>query len=93
MQNSQSEQRLAVECGYWDLCRYNPERRKRGENPFSLDSKAPTRPLKEFLLSELRFAALYATDPDRADKLFTLAEEDCKRTYEIYKSLSENCPL
>ncbi len=93
MQNSQLEQKRAVECGYWHLFRYNPDNRKNGNNPFTLDSKEPTGSLKEFMLSELRFAALAATNPTRAEELFRMAEDDARRTFSIYKSLAENCLL
>ena len=89
MQNSQREQKLAVESGYWHLFRYNPDRRKEGKNPFTLDSKAPSKDLRDFMRSELRFAALEATNPNRAEELFRVSEQDAKRTYAVYKALSD----
>lgn len=67
-------QRLAVESGYWTLYRYNPA----GDEPLTVDSKEPKLPLREFLRSELRFRSLEESDPDTAEALQRLAEEDAR---------------
>ena len=86
MGNSQLEEKKAVECGYWQLYRYNPAVPE-GTNPFTLDSKEPTGDYREFLLSENRYAQLVKITPD-ADKLFKMNEEDAKGKYEGYKKLA-----
>ena len=59
MGKSQLEEKLAVECGYWDLFRYNPDLKAQGKNPFSLDSKEPDYSnFQEFLQGEVRYASL-----------------------------------
>jgi len=86
MGNSQLEEKKAVDCGYWQLYRYNPAAPE-GTNPFSLDSKDPTGDYREFLLSENRYAQLVKISTD-ADKLFTMNEEDAKARYAGYKKLA-----
>ena len=89
MSNSLDEQRLAVESGYWHLYRFNPELKKEGKNPFSLDSKAPTADLKEFLLGEARFSTLFKKYPDRAERLFKEAKKERAELFELYQKLDK----
>lgn len=89
MGKSQRQEKRAVEAGYWSLYRYNPLLRKKGENPFVLDSKEPTASFEEFLLSEVRFASLLKQYPDTARELFKKAEQDAKDRLESYKRLSQ----
>ena len=64
MNRSQHEEELAVQCGYWQLWRYNPELAKEGKNPFQLDSKAPKwENFRDYLLGEVRFASLKKVRP------------------------------
>ena len=81
--------KAAVEAGYWHLYRYNPERKKEGKNPFTLDSKEPTGDLREFLLGENRYRALRLVSPDHAEQMYQITEEDARERYEIYKHLAE----
>ncbi len=90
MTKSQDEEKRAVDCGYWQLYRYNPENLEAGKNPFTLDSKEPTGDYKEFLLSETRYASLMKARPELAEKLFAKTEEDSKARLAGYKKLSEN---
>lgn len=80
MDLGQTEQKKAVEAGYWQLYRYNPEK------GFTLDSKDPTASYREFILGETRYKTLNASKPEIADKLFTQAEEDAKKRLETYKN-------
>ncbi|MBQ8599451.1 MAG: pyruvate:ferredoxin (flavodoxin) oxidoreductase, partial [Oscillospiraceae bacterium] len=75
MTNCQSEMKKAVDCGYWNMFRYNPALKAEGKNPFSLDSKAPTTDYKEFILNEARYSSLTRSFPERAEELFTKAEK------------------
>ncbi len=90
MGKSQENIKDAVDSGYWHLYRYNPELKKQGKNPFSLDSKAPTASFKDFILGQVRYSSLAQEFPDVADKLFDMAEEDAKERYEGYKKLADN---
>ena len=89
MGKTQEQGKKAVEAGYWHLYRYNPILKEEGKNPFTLDSKEPTASFKDFLLGEVRYAALTKTFPEVADMLFDKAERDAKERYETYKRLAE----
>ena len=78
MVNCQKEMKRAVDCGYWDLFRYNPALKAEGKNPFSLDSKPATADYKEFILGEARYSSLTRSFPERAEKLFDKAAETAK---------------
>ena len=82
MANCQAEMKKAVECGYWNLFRFNPDLKKEGKNPFTLDSKAPAGGYQEFLMNEARYSSLTRSFPDRAKELFALNEETAKARYE-----------
>ena len=82
MANCQAEMKKAVECGYWNLFRFNPDLKKEGKNPFTLDSKAPAGGYQDFLLNEARYSALTRSFPDRAKELFALSEETAKARFE-----------
>ncbi len=79
MVNCQSEMKKAVDCGYWNMFRYNPALKAEGKNPFTLDSKEPAGGYKEFLLNEARYSSLTRSFPDRAEKLFDKARLQPKR--------------
>ena len=87
MAMSQEQTKRAVEAGYWHLWRYNPLLREEGKNPFIMDSKAPTVPLKDFLMTEVRYSALYRKFPGRADSLIAEAEQYARERYESYQQL------
>ena len=74
MVNADLEMKKAVECGYWNLFRYDPRRKAEGKNPFQMDSKAPTGDYQAFLKNEVRYSALMRTYPERASRLFDRAE-------------------
>lgn len=84
------EAKLAVQSGYWHLYRYDPRRAAKGENPFILDSKKPTVPLRDFLMGEVRYAALGRTFPEEAQKLLALAEAQAQAKYERYAAMAES---
>ena len=86
---SQKEEKLAVECGYWHLYRYNPELEGTDKNPFTLDSKEPDwSKFQDFLKGEVRFASLYKMYPDQAAELLAKTEEFAKIRLETYKRLA-----
>jgi len=86
---SQREEKLAVECGYWPLYRYNPLKRLEGKNPFSLDYKEPNGKLREFLEGEVRYAALKRTFPEEAERLNSALEKEVIERYKFYKKIAE----
>jgi pyruvate-ferredoxin/flavodoxin oxidoreductase len=85
---SQLEEKKAVECGYWHLYRYNPDLKKEGKNPFTLDSKEPTGDFHAFLMGENRFASLALSFPEKAEELYAKAANDAKERLESYKTLA-----
>ena len=90
MGKSQLEEKLAVECGYWDLFRYNPDLKAQGKNPFSLDSKEPDySKFQEFLQGEVRYASLKKGFPEEADALYAKTEADAKARRESYVRLQK----
>ncbi len=87
---SQKEEKLAVECGYWHLYRYNPSLEGTDKNPFTLDSKEPDwSKFQDFLKGEVRFASLYKMFPDTASELLQKTEEFAKLRLETYKRLAK----
>jgi pyruvate-ferredoxin/flavodoxin oxidoreductase len=86
---TQLREKQAVDAGYWHLYRYNPEMKKEGKNPFTLDSKEPTESFREFLMGEVRYASLTKTFPEIAKDLFGKAEEEAKSKYEKYRAMAE----
>ena len=87
MVNCQSEMKKAVDCGYWNMFRYNPMLKAEGKNPFTLDSKAPAGGYREFLMNEARYASLAQAAPERANELFTESEEYAKARFEHLQKL------
>ncbi len=84
----QTEIKKAVEAGYWQLYRFNPELKKFGKNPFSLDSKEPTGNFRDFLKGETRFASLERSFPEAAEALYEKCEKEAKERYERYAALA-----
>ncbi len=82
MINCQKEMKKAVECGYWNMFRYNPALKAEGKNPFAIDSKPATGNYREFLLNEARYASLTRSFPERAEELFARSEETALERYE-----------
>jgi pyruvate-ferredoxin/flavodoxin oxidoreductase len=88
LSTSMGHQRDAVRSGFWPLYRYQPSEAADGQ-PFKLDSKAPTMPIREFVESETRFAILARTDPERAAMLGALSQADADERWRYYSQLAE----
>ncbi|WP_195947828.1 pyruvate:ferredoxin (flavodoxin) oxidoreductase [Paraclostridium bifermentans] len=89
MGRAQANIEQAVKCGYWHLYRFNPTLKAEGKNPFTLDSKEPTESFRDFLMKQVRYAAIAKQFPDVAEELFEMAEESSKDRYESYKRLAD----
>ena len=89
MGNSQSEMKKAVEAGYWQMFRFNPELKAQGKNPLIIDSKAPTANYVDFIKSETRYSRLEQQFPERAKELFAEAEVQAKAKYNKLLKLAE----
>lgn len=79
----------AVKCGYWHLYRHNPELKAEGKNPFTLDSKEPTESFRDFIMGQVRYASIAKQFPEKAEELFTMAEQSSKDRLESYKRLAD----
>ena len=86
MTNCQAEMKKAVECGYWNLFRFDPSKET---GKFTLDSKAPKGGYQEFLMNEARYSRLTREFPERAAELFPKNEAAAKERYEHLLKLVE----
>jgi len=93
MGRSMATIKKAVQCGYWHLYRYNPALKEEGKNPFVLDSKPPTESFRDFIMGQVRYSSLEKAFPQKAEELFTRAEQNAKERYEIYKQMAETGPI
>ena len=90
MGHAQAEEARAVACGYWHLWRYNPDAETKGQNPFTLDSKAPDWNLfNDFLMGEVRYATVQKQYPAEAAELFAAAKDNAQWRYNNYVRLSQ----
>ena len=85
MSKTQTEQKRAVEAGYFPLYRYNPA----NEQPFSWDAKDPKESYQDFIRSEGRYKQLVKTNPEAAEALYKQAEEDAAKRMSVYKAVGE----
>ncbi len=81
MTNCQAEMKKAVQAGYWNMFRFNPQLKAEGKNPFTLDSKPATADYKEFISGETRYSRLKLAFPERAEELFNKADQAAKDRY------------
>jgi pyruvate-ferredoxin/flavodoxin oxidoreductase len=86
MVHGMEQQKAAVLSGYWPLLRYDPRLREQGKNPFQLDSKPPSIPLKDYAYQETRYSMLARSNPDSARELLHLAEKDVLRRWRVYEN-------
>ncbi|HQD96072.1 MAG TPA: pyruvate:ferredoxin (flavodoxin) oxidoreductase [Propionicimonas sp.] len=88
MRKGLDQQYAAVASGHWPLMRYNPVLRAAGKNPFLLDSPRPRMPLRDYHMKELRFRMLMNSDPDSAERLLALGQEQVLRRWEEYEEMA-----
>ena len=81
MTNCQAEMKKAVDCGYWNMFRYNPALKAEGKNPFTVDSKEGSESYRDFIMNEARYSSLTRSFPERAEVLFKQAEDTAKARY------------
>ncbi|MBO4339383.1 MAG: pyruvate:ferredoxin (flavodoxin) oxidoreductase [Clostridia bacterium] len=89
MTNCQAEMKKAVDCGYWNMFRYNPALKAEGKNPFTVDSKPATESYRDFLLNEARYSRLTREFPERAEELFAKSETVANDRYAHLLKLKE----
>jgi len=88
MANGVREQDKAVKSGHWPLYRYSPAEAEAGNNPLTLDSKAPSMPLEEFALGENRYRILAKSNPEASKKFIEMADADNKTKFENLEFLA-----
>lgn len=86
MSKTQTEQKRAVDAGYFPLYRYNPEN---PEAPFTWDAKDPKGSFQEFIKSEGRYKSLMKTNPSEAEALYEKAEKDAATRMSVFKAVGE----
>ncbi|MDM7914532.1 MAG: pyruvate:ferredoxin (flavodoxin) oxidoreductase, partial [Candidatus Eisenbacteria bacterium] len=88
MTHGMQNQKAAVDSGYWPLFRFNPDKAARGENPLSLDSKAPSIPLKDYAYRETRYKMLTKSKPEDAARLIEQAQKDVVSRWHLYDRMA-----
>ncbi len=88
MEKGLDQQKLATDCGYWPLIRYNPALREAGKNPFVLDSPRPGMAFRDYARNELRYTALEANHPDEAAHLLKVAQEQVNLRWKTYEDMA-----
>ena len=89
MVNCQNEMKKAVDCGYWNMFRFNPALKAEGKNPLTIDSKPATADYKEFIMNEARYSSLTRSFPERAEALFDKAAAASKEARAHLEKLAE----
>ena len=89
MSKGMNQQKMAVDCGYWPLYRYDPRLAWEGKNGFQLDSKEPSLALKDYIYTEGRYRILQQSDPAAAKYLLGKAQEAVNERWRYYKQLAE----
>lgn len=92
MSTGYDEQKKAVASGYWPLYRFNPLLSMDGKNPLQLDSREPSISFRDYASNEIRYRSLMQANPEYADDLMNLADQDSKQRYQLYKKLSAMQP-
>jgi pyruvate-ferredoxin/flavodoxin oxidoreductase len=86
--NGLTQQKLAVQSGFWPLFRYNPDLADEGKNPLIIDSKKPTISFSEYAYNETRYRMLLQSDEKRAEALMKLAEDDVEGRWDLYQQMA-----
>jgi pyruvate-ferredoxin/flavodoxin oxidoreductase len=88
MTRTQSNEKDAVACGYWQLYRFDPRAKEEGKNPFTLDSKDPTGNFRDYIMNQVRYSSLVKEFPETAEELLAKTEEDAMKRIAGYKKMA-----
>ncbi len=88
MTTSMTHQKDAVQSGFWPVYRYDPREAHADGHPFHLDSRAPRKTFRDFAMQEARFAMLMRSNPEEAERLFKLAQEDIDDQWHYYEQMA-----
>jgi pyruvate-ferredoxin/flavodoxin oxidoreductase len=89
LSHSLRQQEMAVNSGHWSLFRYDPRRALVGENPLTIDCKAPSMPYREFMATETRFSVLNRTRPEDAERYLQLAQKHVETRFSLYEQMAK----
>ncbi|MFZ0193171.1 MAG: pyruvate:ferredoxin (flavodoxin) oxidoreductase [Streptosporangiaceae bacterium] len=92
LRNGMDQQYRAVASGYWPLVRYDPVLREDGRNPFLLDSHRPRMSLTSYTGRELRYRILARSDPEAAERLASLAQQQVNQRWATYEEMADRGP-
>ena len=87
------QQKLAADCGYWPLFRYNPGEKEKGKAPLQIDSKPPKISLKEYAYRETRYRVLASINPERAQRLLKEAQQDVDDRWKRLEQMAGVAPV
>jgi pyruvate-ferredoxin/flavodoxin oxidoreductase len=90
MRTAMTNQKAAVDSGYWPLFRFNPSLSAKGESPFKLDSKPPKIKLPDYAYLETRYKMLTKSHPEEAKVLMELAQKDVDSKWKLYSDLNDD---
>ena len=90
MAKGMEQQRLAVTSGHWPLYRHDPRRRAEGQNPFQLDCKAPSIPLKQYIYNEARYRMLVQSNPEVASEFLAQAQAAVQARWNRYEAMASH---
>ncbi len=88
LSHGMDQQKAAVNSGYWPLFRYNPDLVAQGKNPFQLDSRPASISLKDYIYNETRYTMLAKSNPEHAQELYKLAQEDVAAKWKLYEHMA-----
>ena len=88
MRKGLEQQKKAVDSGHWILMRYNPALKVENKNPLSIDCKAPSIPLEDYIYNEVRYKALQTSNPEAASMLLAEAQQELKMKWRYYQHLA-----
>ncbi len=88
MATSMTHQKDAVQSAFWPLYRYDPREARTDGQPFHLDSRAPRMTFRDFAMKEARFGMLARSNPEEADRLFKLTQQDINDQWHYYEQMA-----
>jgi pyruvate-ferredoxin/flavodoxin oxidoreductase len=88
MTRGMNNQKAAVQSGAFPIYRFDPRLIAEGKNPFLLDSKPPSIPIKDYMYMETRYKMLALSQPEAARHLLELAQNDAHARYNMYQQLA-----
>jgi pyruvate-ferredoxin/flavodoxin oxidoreductase len=92
MRQGLRQQKLATDCGHWPLYRFRPASAASSHGEFVLESQPPSVPVKTYAYNEIRYRMLAYTNPEEAERLMELAQNDVEERWQVYRAMAERYP-